>query len=146
MMQASDQDLLLNQDRVASFSCQDSRVWIPQTKNELIGGLPDVSETAELEFKQQLPAAGKNEEIAIDVAAMTTDGGTIIYGVAEDKSLGTFIAAPIPLPGAMERISNVVNSSIAGSPSVDIFSLDPDQATPSDYQWQRPPVTSPTAT
>jgi hypothetical protein len=80
-------------------------------------------------LKEQLPPSGKNEDIAVDVAAMTTDGGTIIYGVAENKAIGTFTAAPIPLPGAMERISNVVKGSIAGSPSFDVYPLDPGQPT-----------------
>ena len=105
-------------------------MWTPQTQDrELIDGLPDVLESAELEFKQQLPIAGKNEDITIDVAAMTTDGGTIIYGVAEDKALGAFTPVPIPLPGAIERISSVVKSSIAGSPSFDVYPLDPGQPT-----------------
>jgi hypothetical protein len=100
-------------------------VWSPQTKAELIAALPHVSESAELEFKEALPAPGKNEDIAVDIAAMTTDGGAIVYGVAEDKAQGTFSPSPITLAGAVERITNVVRASVAGSPPFDAFVLDP---------------------
>ncbi len=99
-------------------------MWIPQSAVELLAGLPNVVEGPALEFKQKLPDPGKNEDIAVDVAAMTTDGGMIIYGVAEDKVLRTFSATPVLLDGVVERVTNVVKSRVAGSPSFDAFPLD----------------------
>ena len=50
--------------------------------------------------------------MAVDVAAMATDGGVIIYGVREDKAAVTFSATPIELAGAKDRISDIVVASV----------------------------------
>jgi hypothetical protein len=58
-------------------------VWIPKTADELEeavrGG--DLTETGTLDFKEKLPPKSKNVDLAIDIAAMTPDGGVLIYGV-----------------------------------------------------------------
>ena len=44
----------------------------------------ELVETASFDAKSQLPAKGKFIDLAVDVAAMTSDGGTLLYGVAEN--------------------------------------------------------------
>jgi hypothetical protein len=98
-------------------------MWIPRTPAELTAGLVDVQETSWLEFKREFPSSGDNADIATDIGAMSTDGGVIIYGVAEDKATRIFSPAPIILKGCSERLSQVVASRIAGSPSFECFEL-----------------------
>jgi hypothetical protein len=88
-------------------------MWYPKTATELEeavanGALP--REPTAFEVKAQLPAQKANSEIAVDVAAMATDGGYIVYGVAEDKGAGTFESVPFDLQGVKERIGQVVES------------------------------------
>jgi hypothetical protein len=103
--------------------CQSGSVWIPRATDELVAALPAMQESAALDFKAALPQPAKASDIAIDVAAMTTDGGTIVYGVAEDKTAGTFTPTPIPLDGAVERITNAVRSGVGGWVDFEAFTL-----------------------
>lgn len=92
--------------------CDDYEVvWSPSSAADLISAIQGrwlPYESAAFEVKKQLPAPNKNSDIAIDVAAMATDGGVIIYGVLEDKENVTFSATPIALAGVKDRISNIV--------------------------------------
>lgn len=99
-------------------------MWVPRTAEDLRNGLGDVQETAVVDFKKDLPPPGKNASIAVDVAAMSTDGGTIIYGVAEDKAKMTLTPTPIRLAGTVERITNVVSSSVGGWIEFEVIALD----------------------
>jgi hypothetical protein len=45
----------------------------------------DLSETAIFDAKIAFPKRGKSRDLAIDVAAMANDGGTLLYGVGEDE-------------------------------------------------------------
>lgn len=99
-------------------------MWLPRTTQDLLSALDSISETASLEFKEALPVRSKNADIAIDVTAMTTDGGVIIYGVAEDKTAGTFSPKPFDLMGQRERIVSIVESRVGGSPYIETFALD----------------------
>ena len=102
-------------------------MWIPQSSGELIAGLPGISESAELEFKEQ--ACGGKERGHCHRRRSNDHGWRHDYlWSSRRQDQGTFTPAPIPLPGAMERISNVVKASIAGSPSFDVFPLDPGHA------------------
>jgi Schlafen, AlbA_2 len=97
--------------------------WTPHTAEELITALGDGTlphESAYYEYKQALPAPNKSSDIAIDVSAMTVDGGLIIYGIAEDKATATFHESPIALSGAQERISNTVVASVRERPAFDV--------------------------
>jgi hypothetical protein len=59
-------------------------------------------ETPSLDFKRELGA--KNADIAKDIAAMTVNGGVLIYGVGEDKQTRVATAiVPQPLNGVEER-------------------------------------------
>jgi hypothetical protein len=62
-------------------------MWVPKTTDELENavGSGDLAETPTLDFKEKLPPKSKNLDLAIDIDAMTPDGGVLIYGVAEDE-------------------------------------------------------------
>lgn len=98
-------------------------MWIPRTTTELVAALDGIQETSWLDFKREFPSSGDNATIATDIGAMSTDGGVIIYGVAEDKSTGIFSPAPIVLKGCSERVSQVVASRVAGSPNFECIEL-----------------------
>lgn len=94
-------------------------MWVPRTAAELEAAIANNSlppESATYEYKQQLPPTGKNTDIAIDVSAMTVDGGVILYGVGEDKQAASFFGAPIQLHGAVERISQTIESNVKERP------------------------------
>lgn len=94
-------------------------MWVPKTAVELEAAINANTlppESATYEYKQQLPPTGKNVDIAIDVSAMSVDGGVIIYGVGEDKAAGSFFKAPIQLQGAVERISQTIESNVKERP------------------------------
>jgi hypothetical protein len=98
-------------------------MWMPKTADELIQALGDGTlphESAYYEYKQQLPHSTKNSDIAVDVSAMTVDGGVIIYGVAEDKAKVTFTPHPIDLAGLQDRISNTVVANVRERPAFDV--------------------------
>ncbi len=85
-------------------------------------------ESAGLEVKRDLPSSKtKNVDVAVDVCAMTVDGGVIVYGV--DETPDGLKLHPVDLAGARERVSDIVRSSIAEPPIVEIIELPigPDQ-------------------
>jgi hypothetical protein len=88
-------------------------MWYPKTAKELEEAIADSTlprEPTGFELKSQLPEQKANPEIAVDVAAMATAGGYIVYGVKEHKEAGTFEATPIELQGVKERIGQIVGS------------------------------------
>jgi hypothetical protein len=56
------------------------------------------------------------KEAARDLVSFAIDGGTLIYGVAEDKVNRTFSLAPQPLNGLAEKIENIAPSSLVDPP------------------------------
>lgn len=82
-----------------------------------------MSETPSFDAKADLPQPKKNSEVAKDVGAMATDGGVLLYGVAEDADGNPTIPQPIELAGAADRISQIVATSIAEVPFIDVRSL-----------------------
>jgi hypothetical protein len=94
-------------------------MWVPKTAADLeaaVAGNTLPPESASYEYKQQLPPTGQNVDIAIDVSAMTVDGGVIIYGVGENKATASFFSAPIQLQTAVGRISQTVESNVKERP------------------------------
>ena len=98
-------------------------MWVPDDAAQIeraaaSGNLP---ETSSFDAKRELPAtAKKNADLAIDVAAMATDGGVLLYGVAEDEHGRPTILAPFPLAGAADRIGQIVSTSISEVPHIDV--------------------------
>ncbi len=65
-------------------------MWVPTTEQEILAAIAsgDTEETPSFDAKQALPAKGKSKDLAKDVAAMSADGGTLLYGIAEDMASG----------------------------------------------------------
>lgn len=80
-------------------------------------------ERRRFETKRQMPAPGKNEDIAVQVASLTGDGGLLIYGVAEDEHGRPTLPQPLRLEGAAERIDQVVNALVDEPPHFELESL-----------------------
>src|SRR2546423_10905667 len=78
-------------------------MWIPGDWSD-IGALIGVrGESESLDLKRQLPTQG--HDFPKDIAAMSKDGGVILYGVDEDKQRRVASAMkPVPIDGAEERI------------------------------------------
>jgi len=69
-----------------------------------------VQESAQVEFKRQLPESGKNDDLAKDLAAMANaGGGVILYGVGESDGVATGLT-PFKTDGAVERIALVAST------------------------------------
>lgn len=100
-------------------------MWIPADAAELERAVEaaTLEETHGFDGKRQLPDSKKNLDLAIDVAAMTTSGGVLIYGIDEDTNGRLTIRAPFDLTGAAERVGQIVESSIAEPPLVRIVEL-----------------------
>lgn len=98
-------------------------VWRPARTEEFERAVCEgvLDERHDFDAKRQLPSSGK--ELAKDIAAMTTDGGSLVYGVGEDADERPRVLAPIELVGAAERIDQIVQHSISGSPRVDFVHL-----------------------
>jgi hypothetical protein len=97
-------------------------MWIPRDASEIEEAVArgDLEETASFDAKADLPRPGKNASLAVDVAAMSTDGGLLLYGVAEDENGRPVNAKPILLAGAADRISQIAATSIAEVPHIEV--------------------------
>jgi hypothetical protein len=82
---------------------------------------------------------GQNRDIAIDICAMTVDGGTLLYGVDEDDNNRITISAPIEIAGQRERIDQIVQTSIMEPPTIYISELPIETAPESGYLLVRVP-------
>lgn len=101
-------------------------MWIPRSTHELetLVSSGQLDETSQLDFKQTLPEKKGNAEIAVDVSAMTVDGGVLIYGVGEDEDRRPTRLCPIELAGTRERIDQVLQTSVHESPVVRFKTLE----------------------
>ena len=103
-------------------------MWAPRTWEAVEALKGFASETPSLDFKREL---GTPEDIAVDIATMTVNGGVLLYGVDEDKTTVTATAImPVPLAGAEERLRNVAGSHISPVPDFEVYAIaDPSDAT-----------------
>lgn len=99
-------------------------MWPPRTLEQLRAVLaePNLQESAVFDVKTELPAKGKSADLAVDVAAMTPDGGMIVYGIAEAPN--GLSEQPIALAGTVERITSIVNTTIAEPPAIEAFTVE----------------------
>src|SRR5690349_9461048 len=100
-------------------------MWIPKSEDEIERAIAAgmLRETASFDTKRELPAKGKSRDLAIDVCAMTPDGGVLVYGIAEDEHGRPSKLAPIPLAHARERVDQIVHSGIAEPPEIQVIEL-----------------------
>jgi hypothetical protein len=86
-----------------------------------------VRERQDLEFKESLPAPGKNEGIGKIVSAMANSGGgTIVYGIVEDDQsrAGAASNPAVSLEGTPERIAEVARNAVDEPVAVETLSLE----------------------
>ena len=97
-------------------------MWVPQNAAEVeeAVGAGNLEETASFDGKECLPGRKRNVDLAIDVAAMTTEGGVLLYGVGEDEQGRLSLLRPITLAGVADRIDQIVATSIAEVPHIEI--------------------------
>lgn len=98
-------------------------MWIPKSEEEIVNAVNSdaLEESAIFDAKVELPS--KNIEIAKDIAAMSNDGGVIIYGIGEDENGRLRILAPVDLKGQPERITSIAQTSIAEPPRFTIQTI-----------------------
>jgi hypothetical protein len=104
-------------------------VWRPRTESEIQVGVENGAavESATFDAKSELPAAGKNKDLAKDICAMTVDGGTLLYGLGGEDRTRPDTRMPFAMQGARERIDSVAESAIAEPPQIDIYEIDSDE-------------------
>jgi len=97
-------------------------MWIPTDAADIerAAKARELEETPSFDAKAELPQPKKNVSLAIDVAAMSTDGGSLLYGVGEDEHERPTIPKPLDLKGAGDRVGQVVSTSIAEVPYIDV--------------------------
>jgi hypothetical protein len=97
-------------------------MWIPESEQEILAAIEagDLVETAAFDAKASLPAKGKSKDLAIDVAAMASDGGTLLYGVGEDEDDRLTVPQPFGLAGAGERVAQIVRTCISEPPDIQV--------------------------
>lgn len=97
-------------------------MWVPRDVEEIEAAIArgDLEETSSFDGKADLPATPKkNIDLAVDIAAMSTEGGTLLYGVDEDEHKRLTKRSPIVLAGADERIAQIVQTSITEVPHIE---------------------------
>ena len=82
-------------------------MWIPETEREILAAASaaDMAETATFDAKAALPTQGKSKDLAVDVAAMASDGGTLLYGIGEDEHDRLTVPKPFELAATCHRQS-----------------------------------------
>jgi hypothetical protein len=107
-------------------------MWSPASATEVEEAIKrsDLEETLTFDAKEALPAAKKNISLAIDICAMTPEGGQLLYGVGEDHDGRPTVLKPVELAGVRERIDQIAQTSIAEPPYIEItaYPLDGDSA------------------
>lgn len=95
-------------------------MWIPESTSEIVSRAEsgDLEETASFDAKREVYRSSK--KLAKHIAAMSTDGGTLLFGVDEDENGQPTCLSPVDLDGTPERISNIVETCIAEPPEVNI--------------------------
>lgn len=101
-------------------------MWIPESTKELIQAAENhgINETSTFDAKASEAILsskdGDKKEMAKDIAAMSTAGGVILYGIAEDENDEPKELDPFNLNGMKEKVSNVVQTCIEPPPEVHI--------------------------
>lgn len=98
-------------------------MWIPADAKEVerAARAGELEESPAFDAKAQLPEnRKKNADLAVDVAAMSTDGGVLLYGVAEDDAGVPSVLQPLVLAGARERVDQIVRTSISEPPAIEV--------------------------
>lgn len=98
-------------------------MWVPRDAEQIerAARSGELAETSSFDAKRELPANSKrNADLAVDVAAMSTDGGVLLFGVGEDQHKRPTNPVPFMLAGVADRISQIVATSIMEVPYIDV--------------------------
>lgn len=92
----------------------DNPRWTPSNEADVQAGIDRglLGESHYLDLKEVPASRGDNKEAARDLVSFAIDGGTLIYGIAEDKANRTFAMAPQPLNGLAEKMEQIALSSL----------------------------------
>lgn len=103
-------------------------MWRPTTASEIetAARSGDLRESQGFDGKAALPTSNRNVDLAVDIRAMTVDGGQLLYGVGEDADGQLTVLSPINLAGARERVDQVAQTSITESPFIEIETFECD--------------------
>ena len=103
-------------------------MWVPTSEQDILSAIDagTLIETATFDAKSALPGKGKSKDLAIDVAAMSADGGTLLYGVAEDENDRLTVPRPFALAGARERVDQIARTSISEPPTIEVYTIPTD--------------------
>ena len=103
-------------------------MWIPESEQEILATIEaeTLVETATFDAKAALPAKGKSKDLAIDVAAIANDGGTLLYGVGENEDRRPTVPQPFRLAGGRERVDQIVRTSISEPPDIQVREIPTD--------------------
>ncbi len=101
-------------------------MWRPVTESDIQTGIENGAsvEGPAFDAKRELPATGKNKDLAKDICAMTVDGGTLIYGIGGDDATRPDQLTPFVTQGARERIDSVTQSAIAEQPTIETYEIE----------------------
>ena len=101
-------------------------MWVPRDLDEIeqavaSGALEVFELIPAFDGKRELPppTSAGNKSIAVDMAAMSTAGGAVLYGVGEDEHERLTVRNPVDLRGAADRIAQVVQTAISEVPHID---------------------------
>jgi hypothetical protein len=105
------------------------RVWKPASEQEILAAIEagDMVETPSFDAKASLPAKRKSRDLAIDVAAMASDGGVLLYGIGEDEDRRPTVPQPFKLAGVRERVDQIVRTSISEPPDIQVREVPADK-------------------
>jgi hypothetical protein len=100
-------------------------MWVPKSEQDILSAIDagDLVETSNFDAKSALPGKGKSKDLAVDVAAMSADGGTLLYGVGEDENGRPTVPRPFDLAGARERVDQIVRTSISEPPAIEVYAV-----------------------
>jgi hypothetical protein len=110
-------------------------MWRPKTEADIKVGTENGTtvETASFDAKRELPAPGKNKDLAKDICAMTVDGGTLLYGLGGENPTRPDQLSPFETAGVRERIDAVIHSAIEETPVVDVYDIDSEEVPGKGY-------------
>lgn len=100
-------------------------MWIPTAEAEIRSAIDNgILETAWFDAKQELPARGRNKDLAKDICAMTIEGGVLLYGIGGADPTRPDQLMPFDRTGVSERIDQVVQTGISEPPTIEIHDID----------------------
>jgi hypothetical protein len=98
-------------------------MWVPRSEQEIADAAAQgLVESDIFDAKEQLPTSSL--DLAIDVAAMATGGGVLLYGVGEDAAGRPTVLRPFKLKGARERVDQIIRAGVAEPPYYQLLPID----------------------